>query len=111
MAGERQPEAPQAPPTASDKAAALTLCDRILGEIGRRQHLFAWLRTPGSAYGEWLPVDAYYPGRRLVVVCSDCASDHELLFDELIPAHGLRFLRLEPRELSPDCADAERQVR
>jgi hypothetical protein len=111
MAGESQPEAPHARPTASDKAAALTLCDRILGEVGRRQHLFSWLRAPGSVHGEWLPVDAYYPGRRLVVVCTARASDHELMFDELIPAHGLRFLRLEPGELSPDRAEAERQVR
>jgi hypothetical protein len=111
MAGERQPDAPHAPSTASDKAAVLTLCDRILGEVGRRQHLFSWLRAPGTTSGEWLPVDAYYPGRRLVVVCAERPSEHELLFDELIPAHGLRFLHLEPRELSRERAQAELQVR
>src|SRR5947209_17315932 len=111
MAGERQPDALHAPSTASDKATVLTLCDRILGEIGRRQHLFSWLRAKGASSGEWLPVDAYYPGRRLVVVCAERPSEHELLFDELIPARGLRFLRLEPRELSPDRAQAELQVR
>jgi hypothetical protein len=73
--------------------------------------LFSWLRAPGSASGDWLPVDAYYPGSRLVVVCRDRPAEHEHLFDELIPAHGLRLLRLTTGELSADRADAELQVR
>jgi hypothetical protein len=92
-------------------AAVLTLCDRVLGEVGRRQHLFSWLRAPGSARGDWLPVDAYYPGHRLVVVCRDRQAQHEALFDELIPAHSLRLLRLTAGELSADRAAAEVQVR
>lgn len=111
MAGERRPDALHAPSTASEEAAVLTLCDRILGEVGRRQHLFSWLRAPGATSGAWLPVDAYYPGRRLVVICAERPSDHELVFDELIPARGLRFLRLDPDELSSDRAQAELQVR
>src|SRR5437763_786291 len=64
-----------------------------------------------SRSGARLPVDAYYPGRRLVVVCAERPSEQELVFDELIPARGLRFLRLDPDELSSDRAQAELQVR
>ena len=39
-------------------ATILGMCDRLLGEVGRRRHMFAWLRVPGSASEEWLPVDA-----------------------------------------------------
>jgi hypothetical protein len=80
----------------------LDLCDRLLGEVGRRQHLFAWLRAPGAPAGEWLAVDAYYPARRVVVVCRDEAGEDDGLFDELIPAHGLRLLRIAPASLGPD---------
>ena len=47
----------------------LSMCDRLLGEVGRRHHMFAWLRAPGAGAGEWLAVDAYYPRARLVVMC------------------------------------------
>lgn len=77
----------------------LDLTDRILSERGRRSHLFAWLRRPGGGPADWLAVDAYYPGNRLVVVCQDPAGPHRELFAELIPAHGLRLLELNPGEL------------
>ena len=82
--------------------AILDLCDRLLEEVGRRQHRFAWLRAPGAPTGDWLPVDAYYPARRVVVICPDEASEDDGLFDELIPAHGLRLLRIVPGSLGSD---------
>lgn len=85
---------------AAPVAEILDLTDRILAERGRRSHLFAWLRRPGGGPADWLAVDAYYPGSRLVVVCQDPASPHRELFAELIPAHGLRLLELNPDELT-----------
>src|ERR1700733_12134321 len=32
----------------------LSLCDGLLGEAGRRHHMFAWLRAPGAGTGDWL---------------------------------------------------------
>src|ERR1700686_1345654 len=62
--------------------AILALCDRVVGEIGRRSHLFSWLRAPGSGPEEWLAVDAYYPGHRLVVVCREDRSASDYLYAE-----------------------------
>jgi hypothetical protein len=86
--------------------SVLDLCDRVLGEIGRRSHLFAWLRAPGAGPQEWLAVDAYYPGNRLVVICRDEPTEHDHLYAELVPAHGLRLLELAPSQLSADAAQA-----
>ena len=58
--------------------------------------MFAWLRAPGAASDEWLPVDAYYPRARLVVMCRTAGGRHDGLYRELIPAHGLGLLRLDP---------------
>jgi len=91
--------------------SVLVLCDRVLGEIGRRCHLFSWLRAPGSGPEEWLPVDAYYPGNRLVVICREEPTEHDRLYTELVPAHGLRLLELAPSELSADAAHAELTLR
>jgi hypothetical protein len=88
----------------------LGLCDRLLGEVGRRQHRFAWLLDPGAGPGEWLPVDAYYPGRRLVVVL-DAEGPEAQLCTELMPQHGLRLLALSAGELGPDRAAAEPALR
>src|SRR2546421_11361013 len=90
--------------------AILALCDRLLDEVGRRSHLFSWLRAPGSGPGEWLAVDGYYPRNRLVVVCREDRS-HDGLFAELVPAHGLRLLGLAPSELSAEPAEAEAALR
>jgi hypothetical protein len=76
---------------------ALTLVDRALAERGRRRHLFGWLKMPGGGSEDWLAVDAYYPGHRLVVVCQ--GSGHEATIRELVPAHGLRLLEIRPAEL------------
>jgi hypothetical protein len=78
----------------------LSACDRAVGEVGRRGHLFGWLRDPRGGAESWLPVAAYYPGNRLVVVCA--GSEHDDLYRRLVPAHGLRLLALDPDELPTD---------
>jgi hypothetical protein len=85
----------------------LSICDRLLGEVGRRRHMFAWLRVPAAAAGEWLPVDAYYPRARLVVMCRPQGGEHEALYREQVPAHGLGLLRLDPDKLGDDEAAVE----
>jgi hypothetical protein len=84
----------------------LAICDGLLGEIGRRQHRFAWLRPPGPGSEDWLVVDAYYPGNRVVVVCRDEPAAHDHLYAELVPPHGLRLLALAPAELGDRAAAA-----
>lgn len=80
----------------------LDLCDRVLGELGRRRHLFAWLRAPGAAADDWLPVDAYYPSHRLVVVWREQALATDAVYAKQVPAHGLRLLELTPETLGRD---------
>jgi hypothetical protein len=79
----------------------LSMCDRILGEVGRRHHMFTWLRSPGAT-GEWLAVDSYYPRARLVVLCRSRPGPHDALYRELVPAHGLGLLTLDPPALGND---------
>jgi hypothetical protein len=83
-------------------ASILAICDRLLDEVGRRRHVFAWLREPGSTAGEWLAADAYYPRAQLVVMCRSDADPHEALYRELVPAHGLGLLILDPDALGDD---------
>jgi len=90
--------------------AILSMCDRLLGEVGRRDHMFNWLRVPGSGAGEWLAVDAYYPRSRLVVMCRRASGRHDSLYRELIPARGLGLLTLDPTALGDDPARAEATV-
>lgn len=78
------------------------MCDHLLGEVGRRHHMFAWLRAPGAGAGEWLAVDAYYPRARLVVMCRSSPGPHDALYRELVPAHGLGLLTLDPPLLGND---------
>jgi hypothetical protein len=85
-----------------DHGSILALCDRVLGEAGRRRHLFGWLRAPGSAAEDWLPVDAYYPRNRIVVVCREEPEPHDGVFAELVPAHGLQLLWLGTDALAGD---------
>lgn len=99
------PRAPSAEPLGAGSTAPLDpeildLTDRILAERGRRSHLFAWLRRPDGGPADWLAVDAYYPGNRLVVVGRDPAGPYRELFCKQIPAHGLRLLELDPDELA-----------
>jgi len=105
LLGERRPddssEAGRAVPDDGMPAPALLdLCDRALGEIGRRSHLFGWLRAPGSE--DWLPVDAYYPGNRLVVMQREPLTADDELIAELVREHGMRLLWLAPHELPSD---------
>jgi hypothetical protein len=74
---------------------ALDTCDRLLGEIGRREHRFAWLRDDA---GDWLPLDAYYPGNRVVVVCAEAPEARRRAL-EAVPGHGLRLITIDPEEL------------
>jgi len=88
----------------------LDLCDRALGESGRRRHLFTWLRPPGAGPEEWLPVDAYYPSHRLVVVWREQPTASDSLFADQVPAHGLRLLDLSPAVLGADPAASLRRM-
>jgi hypothetical protein len=89
-----------ATPRPLDVPRILDLLDQTLGEIGRRRHLFGWLRAPGAE--EWIPVDAYYPGNRLVVICRDQHGDAERLIEALVPEHELRLLSLVTAEIIGD---------
>lgn len=88
----------------------LNVCDRILGEPARRRHLFTWLRSPSAAADEWLPVDGYYPGNRLVVIWHASPAPSDRLYAELVPAHGFRLLELTPEDLGGDPTRAETRI-
>jgi hypothetical protein len=88
----------------------LSVCDRRLGEVGRRAHLFTWLRAPEAGADEWLPVEAYYPRARLVVVYRERRRAHDHLYRELVPRHGLRLLELTPADLGLTPAGTERAL-
>lgn len=92
-------------------ADVLNICERILGEPARRRHLFAWLRAPGSAADEWLPVDGYYPGNKLVVVWHETPGATDSVYSELVPAHGYRLLELTPQAVGDNPAEAEARLR
>jgi hypothetical protein len=102
--GDDLPSAQQEPDLAPRDSALgvpeiLDLTDRLLEERGRRSHLFTWLRRPGGGPADWLAVDAYYPGNRVVVVCGETAGPYREVFAELIPAHGLRLLDIDRGQL------------
>jgi hypothetical protein len=84
------------------EAAVLAECDRLMGEVGRRHHLFSWLRRPEGGTDSWLEVDAYYPAQRLIVLCRAGSGEFAEVYRELVPRHGLRLLELDPAELSGD---------
>jgi hypothetical protein len=88
----------------------LVLCDQVMGEVGRRGHLFTWLRAPGQGNEGWLPVDAYYPRGRLVVRYRARDGSHDDLYRELVPARGLRLLELTPADLASTPAGAKRAL-
>jgi hypothetical protein len=99
---ERAPGDTDREQEAMSPASILAICDRLLDEVGRRRHTFAWLRAPDSSAREWLAVDAYYPRAQLVVMCRSDADPHDALYRELIPAHGLGLVMLDPDALADD---------
>src|SRR5947209_9931898 len=98
------------PGTVLEHAELLNVCDRALNEVGRRSHRFAWLRAGSGAGEDWLVVDAYYPRHRLVVICRDQPGEHDQLYDELVPQHGLRLLTLSAAELGGDRQQVRRAI-
>jgi hypothetical protein len=79
-------EVPGAGAPAQERMLPADLCDEVLGEIGRREHRFSWLRMPGCE--DWLAVDAYYPANRVVVV-SHLTPEQTRICRELVPRQGL----------------------
>jgi hypothetical protein len=108
---ELGPELSERSPTSLTAADVLNICDGILGESARRRHFFAWLRAPGAASDEWLPVDGYYPANKLVVVCQTASGGHDKVYSQLVPAHGLRLLELTPDAIGGDREQAEARLR
>lgn len=110
-----------------DESYVVDLVDEVLGETGVRQHRFDWLLGDPNSEGRRvrLPVDAWYPGARLVLEYRELQHsqpvpimDHRMtvsgvdrgeqrrrydrLRDELIPAHGLRLVVIRPHDLDAD---------
>jgi hypothetical protein len=88
--------------TALDSSTIIDVCDGLLGELGRREHRFGWLRAPDGAADSWLVVDAYYPMNRLVLRCRTSDARYDDVCAELIPSHGLKLLDVTPSELGAD---------
>lgn len=115
----------RSPRANSDEAYVLDLFDHVLGETGRRQHRFDWLRGDPNERGRRarLPVDGYRPGHRLVVEYRERQHEEPVEFfdrrttvsgigpgeqrrrydhlrDRLVPEHGLTFLIIKPGDLN-----------
>jgi hypothetical protein len=113
----------------SDEAYVLDLCDEVLGENGLRQHRFDWLLGDPGMNGRQvkLPVDAYWPGRHLVVEYWELQHDrpvphfdkpdrltisgvhrgeqralYDARRDTLIPQNGIRLVAIRPADLDAD---------
>lgn len=101
----------------SDEAWIIGLCDEVLGEPAIRQHRFPFLTGDPGATGRrsLLPVDAYYPARKLVnefheiqhsqpvahfdkrqTVSGVSRGDQRRRYDErrrtLLPKHGIALI-------------------
>ncbi|MFF1626683.1 hypothetical protein [Streptomyces sp. NPDC058272] len=110
----------------TDEVYVLDLCDEVLGEQGLRQHRFDWLLGDTGAAGRRtrVPVDSYWPGRKLVVEYREMQYDQPTPFfdkpgrltvsgvergeqralydarrDAEIPSHGLHLLVIRPADL------------
>ncbi|MER6649822.1 hypothetical protein ABT248_04665 [Streptomyces sp. NPDC000971] len=110
----------------SDEAYVVGLCSQVLGEAALPQHKFDWLLgDPGDGGRRAkLPVDAYWPGHRLVVEYRELQHDrptphfdkpekmtisgvhrgvqralYDARRDAEIPAHGLRLVVIRPADL------------
>jgi hypothetical protein len=78
------------------------IVDHLLGELGRREHRFAWLRDPSGAADDWIAVDAYYPASQLILRCCQDEDPLEDLLEELVPRHGLRLLHVATSDIGAD---------
>jgi hypothetical protein len=81
-------------------AGILDVADRVLGESSRREHVFDWLQPSGA--GDPVTVEAYYPGRRLVVLTEEQPEPDYSLSTQLIPAHGLKLFRITLADFRAD---------
>jgi hypothetical protein len=81
-------------------SALLRRLDWQLGEVGRRDHRFAWLR---DAEGAWVVVASYYPTHQLVVV-GPGSSEHIERCRSAVEGRGLRLLVAGPRMLETELA-------
>ncbi|MFF5187313.1 hypothetical protein ACFY30_26715 [Streptomyces sp. NPDC000345] len=113
----------------SDEAPVVGLCDRVLGESALTRHKFDWLLGDPGTGGRRarLPVDAYWPGHRLVVEYRELQHDrpvphfdkpdritvsgvhrgeqralYDARRDTEIHAHGLRLVVVRPADLDAD---------
>ncbi|MFJ3723319.1 hypothetical protein ACIPYQ_12200 [Streptomyces sp. NPDC090045] len=113
----------------SDEAYVVGLCDQVLGETACTQHKFEWLLGDPGVGGRRvrLPVDAYWPGHRLVVEYRELQHDqpvphfdkpdrltvsgvhrgeqralYDARRDAEVPAHGLRLVVIRPADLDAD---------
>jgi hypothetical protein len=111
----------------SDEEYVLRLLEHLVGEACLRQHRFDWLLGDPNAQGRQvqLPVDGYWPSRRLVVEYRELQHDQSTPFfdktdritvsgvhrgkqrqfydqrrDELIPTNGYTLLVIRPAQLS-----------
>lgn len=114
---------------ASDEAFVIALCNEVLGETALTKHKFDWLLGDLDTRGRRakLPVDAYWPGRQLVVEYKELQhekpvphfdkpdrltvsgvhrGEQRALYDSRrdteIPAHGLRLVVVRPADLNAD---------
>lgn len=110
----------------SDEAYLLNLCDRVLGEVGSRQHRFEFLEGDPARSGRRvrLPVDGYWPVANLVVEYRERQHGQSVphfdkperltvsgvhrgiqraMYDarreELIPQRGIRLVIITPADL------------
>lgn len=123
---------------ASDEAYVIDLCDEVLDERALRQHRFEWLLGDLGRGGRRaaLPVDAYYPGHRLVVEYRERQHDEAVphfdkpdrvtvsgvdrgaqrrIYDrrreDEIPTHGLRLLVISAGDLDASSSGRLRRHR
>lgn len=112
-----------------DQAYVIDLCDELLSEKSLREHRFDWLRGDPNARGARakLPVDAYYPRRKLVIEYWESQHDAPSAFFDKpnrktvsgvhrgeqrarydrrrkneIPLHGLRLVIVRTTDLACD---------
>jgi hypothetical protein len=110
-----------------DEAYILDICDELLGERGERQKRFDFLRGLPSLTTRrcsMLPVDAYYPGKALVIeyhelehtrsvklwnkmtACGLTRDQQRRRYDrrraKVLPKNGIRLVVIDYKSLDPD---------